>query len=169
MRETRWQLFLLVLAALFYPQTEDWLRPWQLTVDYPFLLLFWIALRRGVLSGILFGFCLGLLRDLADHAQLGATALAFTIGGFGIGKLRDKIDRDNLATRILLLMLSYLVVKAIFFLPFKDWSLPAAVQAWLRFALPGSILNAAVYLLSLGIVWFVREGAALLHEPTARR
>ena len=139
-----------------------------MTVDYPFLLLFWIAMRRGALAAVFYGFCLGLLRDLADFSQLGATALAFTCGGFALGKLRDKIDRENLGIRLLLVVLSTLLVQAVFLLPRSAWSVPEALVAWFRYALLGSLLNAAVYALSLVVVWLIREGLALLHEPMAR-
>ena len=153
MIESRLQLLLLALLALFHPITERWLAPWQITVDYPFLLLFWIALRRGRTPGTFYGFFLGLLRDLADFSQLGAAALAFSVGGYAIGSLREKIDR----------------VQAVFILPRSGWSPGAAFLIWLRYALPGGFLNAAIYFLSLVVVWLVKEGLALLHEPVERR
>jgi len=167
--ESRLQLLLLALLALFHPITERWLAPWQITVDYPFLLLFWIAMRRGRTPGTFYGFFLGLLRDLADFSQLGAAALAFSVGGYAIGSLREKIDRENLAIRLLLLLLGYLLVQAVFILPRSGWSPGAAFLIWLRYALPGGFLNAAIYFLSLVVVWLVKEGLALLHEPVERR
>jgi len=168
-RESRLQLALLVLAALFYPITERWVAPWQITVDWPFLLLFWIAFRRGRVAGCFYGLLLGLLRDLADFSQLGATALGFTIGGWLLGTLREKVDRESLGVRLLLLAVVYLIVQAVFLFVRAGWSPGAAVLAWLRYALPGSVLTAAGYLASLLIAAFLREGLGLLREPLDRR
>ena len=169
MRESRLQFFLLALAALYYPITERWLQFWQLNVDYPFLVLFWVAIRKGHRPGVLFGFALGLLRDMSDFSQIGATALAFSVGGFAVGKMRDKIDRESLPARLLLLVAGYLLTQAVFLLARSGWSPAAGAIAWARYALPSSLLNAAVYGLSLLIVELIREGLALLNEPLARR
>jgi rod shape-determining protein MreD len=165
MKESRTQLVILVLLTLIYPLSETWIAPLGLRLDFPFLLLFWISIRRGKMPGTFYGFFLGLIRDLADFSRLGATSLAFSLGGYLIGSLRLKIDRDNLGIRLLLLIFTYLITQAIFLLPCTDWSIPAAFQAWIRFSLPGSILNAAAYLLTLFVVHLLREGLVLLHEP----
>jgi rod shape-determining protein MreD len=168
-RESRLQLFLLSLAALFHPITETWLRPWSLTVDYPFLVLFWIALRRGPLVGTVAGFLLGFLRDLADYSLLGVSSLAYCIGAYGVGAVREKVDREDLPTRMTLLALAYLLTRAIALLLRSDWSMGVAALTWLRYALPESLLCTLVYLIVLIFVWLLGEGARLLHEPSARR
>jgi len=160
---------ILLIGAFLHPLVERAFTPWDLSVDAPFLLMFWIALRRGPLAGTAYGFLLGLLRDLGNFAQLGATSLALSLGGFAVGRLRDKIDRDNLPIRLLLLILAYLFVQAVFLLPRSGWSPAAAAPAWFRYALPGSLLNALAYTASLLVVWIFREGVALLHEPAGRR
>lgn len=168
MRESRFQFLFLVLAALFHPIVERWLRPWGLSVDYPFLVVFWIAIRRGRSPGALYGFLLGLLRDLSNFAVLGGSALAYCLAGYLVGDLREKVDRDNLGMRLALLIVAQLSAQAVILLPQSGWSIPAAFWAWWRYALPGSVLNALVYLLSLLVVLALREGTALLHEPSER-
>ncbi len=168
MRESRFQFLLLLLAALFHPIVERWLRPFGLVVDYPFLLVFWISLRRGRSPGTFYGFLLGLLRDLGNFAVLGASALGYAFAGYLVGDLREKVDRENLGIRLALLVASYLLVQAVALLPHSGWSLGTALWAWVRYALPGSLLNAGVYLLSLLVVLILREGTALLHEPVER-
>ncbi len=165
MKETRLQFSLLVLAALFHPIVERWLRPWGLSVDYPFLVVFWIALRRGRTPGCFYGFLIGLLRDLANFSILGTSALAYSLVGYIVGELREKVDRDHLGIRLVLLVAAVLAVQAISLLPMTGWSPGAAFWAWLRFALPGSLLDALVYLLSLLVVSLLRGGTALLNEP----
>ncbi|MCP4545897.1 MAG: rod shape-determining protein MreD [bacterium] len=165
MRETRFQLLLLVLGTIFYPVTEKWFAPWGVSVNYPFLLLFWVTIRRGRTPGTFYGFFIGLLRDLSSSTELGASALAFSLTGYLIGGVREKIDRENVAIRLTLLAGSYLVCQAIYLMPRMDWSLPAAGAAWVRYALPGSVLNALVYLLTLLLVRGLSEGLALIHEP----
>ncbi len=165
MNESRLQFSLLLLAALFHPIVECWLRPWGLSVDYPFLVVFWIALRRGRTPACFYGFLIGLLRDLGNFSVLGANALAYSLVGYMGGDLREKVDRDNLGMRLTLLVAAVLVVQAVALLPMSGWSLGAALHAWWRYSLPGSLLDMFVYFLSLLLVFLLREGSTLLHEP----
>lgn len=168
MRESRFQFLLLLLLALFHPITERWLRPWGLSVDYPFLVVFWIALRRGRSPGALYGFLIGLLRDLGNYSVLGGSALAYTVIGFAVGDLREKVNRDDLGTRLILLALAVLGGQAIFLLPRSDWVIADAFWAWTRYSLLGALLTALVYAGILFCVHLLREGTRLLHEPSQR-
>lgn len=168
MIESRFQFFLLLLLALFHPITERWLRPWGLSVDYPFLVVFWIALRKGRSPGSLYGFLVGFLRDLGNYSVLGGSALAYSLLGFAVGDMREKVNRDDLGTRLTLLTLSSLIAQAIFLLPRSAWSLADAFWAWWRYALGSSLLTALVYVAILFLVHLLREGARLLHEPPQR-
>ena len=169
MRESRLQLLLLALATLYHPIVETWIHPGGITVDYPFLLLFWIALRRGPMEGALAGFALGMLRDLADYSMLGVSSLSYSVGAYAVGAVREKVDRDNLPIRLALLVLAYLWTRGLALLPGSDWSPLAAALSWLRYSVPESLLCAFVYLLILSFVWVLKEGARLLREPNARR
>ncbi len=169
MRESRLQLFILVLAALFHPITESWLRPWQLTVDYPFLVIFWIALRRGPLPGTVAGFSIGLIRDLAGASTLGASSLAFVISAYFVGAVREKVDRENLLIRLTLLGFSYLFMRSIALLADSGGYFSAAFLSWVRFSLGESLLICSIYLLVLICVRLLVEGARLLHEPGSQR
>ncbi len=168
MNESRFQFLILILLALFHPITERWLRPWGLSVDYPFLVVFWIALRRGRSPGALYGFLIGLLRDLGNYSVLGGSALAYTVVGYAVGDLREKVNRDDLGTRLILLAVAVLGGQAIFLLPRSDWSLAAAFWAWCRYTLLGALLTALVYAGLLLLVHLLREGTRLLHEPPQR-
>lgn len=168
MRESRFQFLLLILLALFHPITERWLRPWGIGVDYPFLVAFWVALRRGRSPGALYGFLIGLLRDLGNYSVLGASALAYSVVGYAVGDLREKVDREDLGTRLILLGVASLVGQAIFLLPRSEWALGAAFWAWCRYSLLGALLTALVYLGILFFVHLLREGTRLLHEPPTR-
>ncbi|MCB1164118.1 MAG: rod shape-determining protein MreD [Candidatus Krumholzibacteriia bacterium] len=168
MSENRWQFFILLLAALFHPIVERWLRPWGLSVDYPFLVVFWIALRRGRTPGAFYGFFIGLLRDLGNFSMLGASALAYALVGYAVGDLREKVDRDNLGTRLVLLAAAVLATQAVILLPRSGWSVGSALWAWARYALAGAPLNALVYAFVLLVVHLIREGTRLLNEPAQR-
>lgn len=168
MIESRFQFLLLLLLALFHPLTERWLRPFGLSVDYPFLVVFWIALRKGRSPGAFYGFLVGFLRDLGNYSVLGGSALAYSLLGFAVGDMREKVNRDDLGTRLTLLTLSSLLVQAIFLLPRSAWSLADAFWAWWRYALGGSLLTTLAYAAILFLVHLLREGARLLHEPPQR-
>ncbi len=137
MRESRFQFLFLVLAALFHPIVERWLRPWGLSVDYPFLVVFWIAIRRGRSPGALYGFLLGLLRDLSNFAVLGGSALAYCLARHLVRDLREKADRDNLGMRPALLILAQPSAHAVILLPQSGRPPPPPLRGWRRSAPPG--------------------------------
>jgi rod shape-determining protein MreD len=143
---------------------EHLIAPWGLTPDFAFLLVFWIAIRRGKLPALFWGLAIGLLRDLADFELLGASSLALSVSGYFLGAMRDRVDRDNLAIRVMLFALGSLIAQALF-LPMALGGSPAFLfLEWLKRGLPGMALNLFVYLLILGVVFIARGGLQRFRE-----
>lgn len=165
MRESRPQLAVLLAALLLHPHLERWLSPWGIAPDFPYLLIFWIAMRRGKLPALFWGLGLGLLRDLADHDRLGASSLALSAAGYFLGFMRDRIDRSSLAMRVPLFLLGAILAQALFFLLAMDWRPGPVLLQWLKQGLPSALLSLLVYLLVLGAVFLARGGLRRFREP----
>lgn len=82
--------------------------------DLPFIVLFFICIKHGILPGIYVGFFLGLYLDLFTPAHLGQNALANTVIGFFIGSFNEKIIRTDPLLKVIIIAVSFLIHDAIF-------------------------------------------------------
>ena len=73
------------------------------TPDLLLILLVFLALRRGSMSGQIAGFAGGLLEDLVSLAPLGFHALVRTVVGFSSGMLHGLIRTSAIAVPVLIL------------------------------------------------------------------
>lgn len=73
------------------------------TPDLQLILLVFLALRRGSMSGQLAGFAGGLLEDLVSLAPLGFHALVRTLVGFTSGLLHGLVRTNAIAVPVLIL------------------------------------------------------------------
>ena len=73
------------------------------TPDLLLILLVFLALRRGSMSGQIAGFAGGLLEDLVSLAPLGFHALVRTLVGFSAGTLHGLIRTSAIAVPVLIL------------------------------------------------------------------
>ena len=73
------------------------------TPDLLLVLLVFLALRRGSMSGQIAGFAGGLLEDLVSLAPLGFHALLRTLVGFSSGALHGLIRTSAIAVPVLIL------------------------------------------------------------------
>lgn len=169
MRDSRWQLLILVLAALFHPGLEAGLSPWGLSPDLPFLLVFWIAIRRHRHTATLWGFALGLFVDLADFSHLGGAALSFTVAAWMISTLAAHIDRESLALRLFLLFIGQVTAHTILLLVQTGTAPGSAILLWFVSVLPGALLGCLLYLASLALVLLGHGAWRMLHEPLGGR
>ena len=75
-----------------------------------------MALSHGPVSGMLWGFFAGFSEDVfASVDWLGAQTIAFTCVGFGVGQLEEKFLRLNLATKVALLGLAFMLNDLIYY------------------------------------------------------
>jgi len=163
--ETRPQLAVLILAVLLHPLLESLISPWGIAPDLIYLLVFWIAMRRGRVVAMLWGFGLGLLRDLGDFSILGASSLAYASAAFLLGGLRDRVDRENQLMRALLFLLGALLAQLLFLLMAAGSGPTHLALLWMKTGWPVSLLSLALYFLVLAGVWLAREGLDRFREP----
>lgn len=71
------------------------------TPDLQLILLVFLALRRGSMSGQVAGFAGGLLEDLVSLAPLGFHALVRTLVGYSAGLLHETLRTDEVAVAVL--------------------------------------------------------------------
>ncbi len=164
MRESRPQLAVLLLCFLLHPLLERWISPWGLAPDFPYMLVFWVAIRRGKLPSLFWGLGIGLLRDLADYQLLGASSLALGVSGYFLGAMRDRVDRGSLAMRVMLFVPGALMAQALFLIMSLGGSPVFLFLQWLKHGLPVSVLSLAVYLAVLGLVFVFSGGLHLFRE-----
>lgn len=77
--------------------------------DLPFLALFLLSLKWGVMAGVYVGFFLGLALDLYSPSILGQAALSKTLIGFFAGLFNQKVMRTDPLLKVALLLIAFLV------------------------------------------------------------
>jgi rod shape-determining protein MreD len=74
--------------------------------DFPFLIVMLVALREGAAGGALAGFVAGLFVDLTSAQTLGISSLANSLVAFGVGSIADRIVRDSMTTRTIVVLVA---------------------------------------------------------------
>lgn len=99
---TRFAL-LLVLLFLGHVLVEPALSVEGVGPDFYLVALVFCALRWGPLAGALLGFFLGLNIDSTVAEHFGMHALAYTVTGFGLGKMKESLYLELPALDVVLL------------------------------------------------------------------
>lgn len=104
-------LTLLLTAAAILLQTTvlEIVAVGGVTPDLQLILLVFLALRRGSMSGQLVGFAGGLLEDMVSLAPLGFHALVRTLVGFAAGLPYKALRNDEVAVAVLTVLGATLV------------------------------------------------------------
>ncbi len=84
--------------------------------DLLMLVLFFFAIRYGVMAGVLAGFLIGLLQDVYTPVLLGQNALTKTVVGACIGLFNEKVMRTDPFVKTIILFLMFLINDALFML-----------------------------------------------------
>jgi rod shape-determining protein MreD len=97
-----WRVALLSVALVFFQiGVVSEVPVLGVSVDLSPLLVAFVGLLCGSLTGAVAGFCVGLLVDLALVQTLGVTSLVFTIVGYWAGRLRELRDPQAALTPLL--------------------------------------------------------------------
>ncbi len=81
--------------------------------DFILILIVLIAVKKGSMTGQIFGFIGGLMQDCLSYGVLGVQAMVKAITGFGSGFLQNKLEENNL---LLIMILVFIVTIASGFL-----------------------------------------------------
>ena len=82
--------------------------------DLPFLALFLLSMKWGVMAGVYVGFFLGLSMDLYSPSLLGQAALSKTLTGFFAGLFNEKVMRTDPLLKVALLLFAFLIHDVLF-------------------------------------------------------
>ncbi len=105
-----------VIAIVLQTTLASWISFYGQQPDFVLIFLVVMALSHGPVSGMLWGFFAGFSEDVfASVDWLGAQTIAFTCVGFGVGQLEEKFLRLNLATKVALLGLAFMLNDLIFY------------------------------------------------------
>lgn len=87
---------LFVLALILYQTfVSDAVSILGIKFDLSIVILVYIALSRGPVAGVVFGFVLGLLADIFTPQTLGFGALVKCLIGFSVGSFKDSLYLDS--------------------------------------------------------------------------
>lgn len=96
-------VFLMGLVVLLQTTVLEIISIRKVTPDLQLILITFIALRRGSMSGQITGFCGGLLEDLTSLSPLGFHAIVRTLLGFCAGLMHGWIRTSTIIVPVLLL------------------------------------------------------------------
>ncbi len=77
--------------------------------DFILILVVLIAVKKGPMTGQIFGFIGGLMHDGLSYGVLGVQAMVKTITGFGSGFLKNKLEENNMLLIMILVLLVTIV------------------------------------------------------------
>lgn len=82
----------------------------MISPDLPILLVIYIGVRRGQISGLIFGFFFGLLIDIFSSTFLGLSALSYLIAGFIAGYFHDENRPAEILQSYFYIFIMFLVI-----------------------------------------------------------
>ena len=97
-------ILLMGLVVLLQTTVLELISIRKVTPDLQLILLMFIALRRGSMSGQITGFCGGLLEDLTSLSPLGFHAIVRTVVGFCAGLMHGWIRTSTIIIPVLVLL-----------------------------------------------------------------
>jgi rod shape-determining protein MreD len=114
------------------------------------LFIVWAGLIRGPIDGTLFGFAMGLGQDLLGALPIGASAFAFTVVGFGCGKLWSEG-----AFRMVWPWGTFVLAGALLYEAIASYLQAQASGLSFSILFAGAGLMSAAYTVVLGMLWFL--------------
>ncbi len=142
--------FLLFILALVLQTTlASWISFCGVEPDFVLIFVVVVAISRGPVSGMLWGFFAGFSEDVYSPVEwLGAQTIAFTCVGFGVGQLEEKFLRLNLVSKVALLGLAFILNDLVYY------ALVDISQASIGMFFVTTTLPECVYTMLLGSLLF---------------
>ncbi len=142
-------LVIFVLALVLQTTLASWISIRGIEPDFVLIFVVVMAISHGPVSGMLWGFFAGFSEDIYSPVEwLGAQTVAFTCVGFGVGQLEEKFLRLNLATKVALLGIAFLLNDVVYF-----FLVNVAQENWGTFLLK-TTLPECFYTMLFGILLF---------------
>ena len=165
MRHVR-NLLLLILALLVQASWGHAIGIYGIRPDLVVLVLVFVAIREGQITGTLFGFASGLLLDVYDPQAMGVNSLANTLVGFLVGTTRVQVVAEEFRVQALIFFGATLARDFVYFLCMNGTDLLATFSAMVRIGLLTAVYTTVIGLLACLAVAVRFEGG--LHLDARR-
>ncbi len=155
---TRFMGGVLIILSLIIFQTfiADAVTIGGIKLDLSIVILVYVALRRGPVSGVIFGFLIGLLADIFTPQVLGGGALVKCLIGFGVGSFKDNLYLDSFYSKGGMIFFALILNDLLYYLftGGLNSSLSETLIGYTLFsALYTSIVGMLIFLVLGGISW----------------
>ena len=141
---------LYVLALILYQTfVSDATSILGIKFDLSIVILVYIALSRGPVSGAVFGFILGLLADIFTPQTLGLGALVKCLVGFSVGSFKDSLYLDSWYSKGIMIFFVLIINDLLYYLLTRGLN-AATFETLINYS-----LLSAVYTSGVGMIIFL--------------
>jgi len=137
-------ILLALLALMVQSSFGSRLSIFGLLPDFVLLVVIYVALSKGSVEGVIYGFLTGFVQDVYSPSTLGIGMLSKTVIGFGVGYGRGKIPIESGLVRWIVIFLTALVHDLLYFLFYLRGDLPRMLSWFFRFSIGSAIYTATV-------------------------
>jgi rod shape-determining protein MreD len=139
---------ILFMFVFFQSLLSDAVTIWGVKLDLGIIILVYVALTRGPIYGMIFGFAIGLLSDIFTPPTLGWGALVKCMIGFSLGSFKDHLYLEGLYAKGAVIFISLLLNDLLYYL------LVIGITSTFSILIGSSLLS-AVYTSIVGILIFL--------------
>jgi len=148
------RMLLLILIVIIYQSLFSGLLTIQkISLDLPLLILVFVALTQGPVSGAIFGFLVGFLLDLANPSFLGLGAFIKTCLGYLVGNFKDNLYLESSFTKGVVVFFSLLFNDLVYYFFSSGLNLSYAFSIFLNYSLLSGLYTSIAGLIFL---WYLQ-------------
>ena len=142
-------IFLLFILVIFQSIFSEVVTIKGIRLDLAVLILVYVALTKGPVQGVIFGFLIGLLLDVFTPQRLGLGALIKSLVGFTVGNFKDNLFLESSYSKGAIVFLSVTLNDLLYHL-LSEGVTPFAFNTILYYSLPS-----ALYTCGAGVLFFI--------------
>jgi rod shape-determining protein MreD len=147
-------LFIILALILFQTFIAGAVTIGGVKLDLSIVILVYVALSRGPITGVIFGFLIGLLGDVFTPQVLGGGALVKCLIGFSVGSFKDNLYLDSLYSKGGIIFFSLILNDLLYYI-FTSGLNTSLLETLIRYtlfsALYTSIVGMFIFLVLSGI------------------
>jgi len=146
-------MVLLILMVVIYQSLFAGLLTIQrISLDLPLLLLVYVGLTRGPVTGAIFGFFVGFLLDLSNPSFLGLGAFIKTCLGYLVGSFKDNLYLETNLSKGVVVFFGLLLNDLVYYFFSSGLNLSYTFSIFLNYSLLSGLYTALVGLIFLWLV-----------------
>jgi rod shape-determining protein MreD len=136
---------ILFMLVFFQSLLSDAVTIRGIKLDLGIIILVYVALTRGSIYGMIFGFAIGLLSDVFTPATLGWGALVKCTIGFSLGSFKDHLYLEGLYAKGAVIFISLLLNDLIYYLLVTGAT--STFSTLIGYSLPSAVYSSVVGML----------------------